>query len=91
MQTFRKSYVIDFRLERVFSKWVAEDTVVSRAERMEVEPRIGEVAVTFQPHPDGTEVNITHSGFKSSTSYDSHASGWDNYIDGFTAHLRSSA
>ena len=130
MSTISKSCVIDFPLELVFSKWVADDTVVPPAERMEIEPRIGgayklfmpgggvmegvfsefaeyehvtyswnwvgsdeatEVDVTFQSHPNGTEVQITHSGFESSTSYDNHASGWDSYIDGFTAHLKSSA
>jgi len=130
MSTISKSYVIEFPLELVFSKWVAEGTVVSPPERMEIEPRIGgayrlfmpgggvmegvfsefaenehvtyswnwvgsdettEVDVTFQSHPDGTEIQLTHSGFESSTSYDNHASGWDSYIDGFRAHLKSSA
>ena len=129
MSTISKSYVIEFPLELVFSKWVAEDTVVSPAERMEIDPRIGgayklfmpgggvmegvfsefaenehvtyswnwvgsdettEVDVTFQSHPNGTEVLITHSGFESSTSYDDHASGWDSYIEGFTAHIKNS-
>ena len=129
MSTISKSYVIEFPLALVFSKWVAEDTVVSPAERMEIEPRIGgayklfmtgggvmegmfsefaenehltyswnwvgsdettEVDVTFQSHPNGTEVQITHSGFESSTSYDNHASGWDSYIEGFTAHIKTS-
>ena len=50
-----------------------------------------EVDVVFRSHPDGTEVQLTHSGFTSSTSYDNHAAGWDSYIDGFKAHLKSSA
>ena len=50
-----------------------------------------EVDVIFQNHPDGTEVQITHSGFESSTSLDNHSAGRDSYIDGFTAHLKSSA
>ena len=130
MSNISKSYVIEFPLELVFSKWVAEDTVVSPTERLEIEPRVGgdyklfmnegsvmegvftefrenehvtyswnwvgsdettEVDVTFQSHADGTEVQLTHSGFLSSTSYDNHASGWDSYIDGFTTHLKSSA
>jgi len=49
------------------------------------------VDVTFRSHPDGTEIQLTHSGFESSTSYDNHASGWDSYIDDFRAHLKSSA
>ncbi len=50
-----------------------------------------EVDVILQTHPDGTEVQITHSGFESSTSLDNHSAGWDSYIDGFTTHLKSSA
>ena len=130
MDTFNKSYVIEFPLELVFSKWIAEDTVVSPAEKMEIEPRIGGayrlfmpggavmegvfsefsenervtyswhwvgsdettgVDVTFQNHADGTEVQVTHSGFESTTSFDNHASGWDSYIDGFTAHIKNSS
>jgi len=130
MSTISKSYVIEFPLELVFSKWVAEDTIVSPTERLEIEPWIGgayklfmnegsvmegvftefaenehvtyswnwvgsdetaTVDVTFRSHPDGTEIQLTHSGFESSTSYDNHASGWDSYIDGFRAHLKSSA
>ena len=41
MDTFNKSYVLAFPLELVFSKWVAEDTVVAPAEKMEIEPRVG--------------------------------------------------
>jgi uncharacterized protein YndB with AHSA1/START domain len=130
MKTISKSYVIEFPLELVFANWVAEDTVVSPADRLEIETRIGgayklfmkegsvmegmftefvenehvtyswnwvgtdettEVDVVFRSHPDGTEVQLTHSGFTSSTSYDNHAAGWDSYIDGFKAHLKNSA
>ncbi len=37
MDTFNKSYVIAFPLDLVFSKWVAEDTIVSPAEKMEID------------------------------------------------------
>ena len=50
-----------------------------------------EVGVTFRNYPDGTEVQVTHSGFDSSTSHDNHASGWDSYIDVFTAQLKRTA
>ena len=126
MDKFSKSYVIEFPRELVFAKWVAEDTVVSPAEKMEIEPRLGgayrllmpgggvmegvfsefsenervtyswhwvgsdettEVDVTFEDHPDGTEVHVMHSGFTSSESLDNHSSGWDSYVAGFTAHI----
>ena len=41
MHNFSKSYVLKFPLELVFEKWVAEDTVVAPAEKMEIEPRVG--------------------------------------------------
>jgi uncharacterized protein YndB with AHSA1/START domain len=41
MHTFSKAYVLEFPRELVFSKWVAEDTVVSPAEKMEIELRVG--------------------------------------------------
>jgi len=130
MQTFSKTYVLEFPLETVFSTWVAEDTVVAPAEKMEIEPRVGgayrlllpgggvmegefsafaenervtyswnwvgsdettEVDVVFAAHPDGTEVTVTHSGFESAESHGMHASGWDNYLDGFAAHIRNRA
>ena len=129
MDTFNKSYIVGHPRSVVFAKWVAEDTVVSPAEKMEIEPRVGgayrllmpgggvmegvfsvfsenervtyswnwvgsdettEVDVVFQDHPNGTEVNVTHSGFQSKESYDMHASGWDNYLEGFQAHIGSS-
>lgn len=129
MSTISRTYLIEFPLELVFSKWVAEDTVVSPTESLEIEPRIGgtyklfmnegsvmegvftqfkenehvtyswnwvgsdettEVDVTFQSHPDGSEVQLTHSGFESSTSLENHAAGWDSYIEGFSAHIKNS-
>jgi uncharacterized protein YndB with AHSA1/START domain len=128
MNTINKTYVLEFPLELVFSKWIAEDAVISPVERLEIEPHVGgayrlvmpggfkmegaftefaenehmtyswqwdggdettEVDVVFRNHPDGTEVELTHSGFQSSTSYDNHAAGWDAYIDGFSAYLKN--
>ncbi len=77
-------------MEGVFSEF-AENGHVRYSWNWAGSNEITEVDVTFQSHSDGTEVQITHSGFQSSISYDNHASGWDSYIDGFTAHLKSSA
>lgn len=74
METFSKAYVLEFPRELVFSRWVGSDETT-------------EVDVTFQDHPDGTEIPVTHSGFKSVDSYENHGSGWDNYVAGFTAHI----
>lgn len=49
MNTLSKTYLVEFPLELVFSKWVAEDTVVAPAERMEIEPRIGGAYRLFMP------------------------------------------
>jgi uncharacterized protein YndB with AHSA1/START domain len=46
-----------------------------------------EVQVKFKAHPEGTQIDITHSGFKSESSKDSHLVGWDNYVNGFREFL----
>ena len=46
-----------------------------------------EVQILFNPHPDGTQIQITHTGFKSESSKASHSVGWDNYINGFQQFL----
>ena len=128
MRTFSKTYVLDFPIDTVFAAWVADDTVVAPAEKMEIEPRVGgtyrllmpgggsmegvfsafaenervtyswnwvgsdettEVDVTFDTHPRGTEVSVTHAGFESAESHEVHASGWDSYLEGFKALLRN--
>ena len=77
-------------MEGVFSEF-AENERVTYSWNWAGSDESTEVDVAFRKHPDGTEVEITHAGFESSTSYDNHASGWDSYIDGFAAHLKSSA
>lgn len=49
MDTFSKTYVVGFPLEVVFATWVAEDTVVAPAEKMEIEPRVGGVYRLLMP------------------------------------------
>ena len=51
---------------------------------------ITEVEVVFETRPDGSAVQLTHSGFQSSTSLQNHSTGWDSYIDGFNNYLRES-
>ncbi len=51
---------------------------------------ITEVEVVFESQLDGSAVQLTHSGFLSSTSLENHSTGWDSYIDGFSACLRES-
>jgi len=48
---------------------------------------ITEIDVVFATTTQGTEIQISHSGFTSQTSVDNHDSGWDSYIEGFIAHL----
>lgn len=48
------------------------------------------VEVVFESRPAGSAVQITHSGFLSSTSLENHSTGWDGYIDGFSGYLRES-
>lgn len=130
MSTISKTYVLDFPLELVFSKRIAEDAVISPVESLEIDPRVGgayrpimpggfkmegsftefaqnehitysrqwdgddeitEVDAVFRDHPDGTEVQLTHSGFQSADSCDNHAAGWDACIDEFSAYLKNIA
>ena len=50
---------------------------------------ITEVEVVFEARPDGSAVQLTHSGFQSSTSLQNHSAGWDSYFDGFSVCLRA--
>lgn len=49
MKIFSKSYVIPFPLELVFEKWIASDTVVAPAERMQIDARVGGAYKLFMP------------------------------------------
>ena len=48
---------------------------------------VSEIDVVFTPTAQGTLVAICHSGFTKEESVRSHDSGWDNYIEGFIAHM----
>ncbi|MCF2946696.1 SRPBCC domain-containing protein [Paraglaciecola aquimarina] len=48
---------------------------------------ITEIDVRFTSIPEGTEIQLQHSGFKKQQSADIHASGWDSYIIGFCTFL----
>lgn len=48
---------------------------------------VSEIDVTFSAVPDGTRIDIVHSGFQSEESRQNHDSGWDNYIQGFVKFL----
>lgn len=61
MDTFRKAYVVEFPLERVFAKWVAEGTVVAPAKKVEIEARVGGVYRLLMP--DGTVMEGIFSEF----------------------------
>lgn len=50
---------------------------------------VTEIDVRFQQVPDGTRIDISHSGFASPESHAMHDTGWDSYIAGFTALLAS--
>jgi len=50
---------------------------------------ITKIAVTFTASSGGAQVDIHHSGFSKEESRAAHDQGWDNYIDGLTAHLKT--
>ncbi len=43
---------------------------------------ITQIVVDFNELPDGTEINIVHSGFQSEASRARHDVGWDSYVNG---------
>ena len=48
---------------------------------------VSTIDVTFSQTETGTEIRLSHTGFQKQESVDSHDSGWDSYITGFTAFL----
>lgn len=49
---------------------------------------VSTIDVRFIETASGTRIELTHSGFQKAESVDQHDSGWDSYIEGFTAHLK---
>jgi uncharacterized protein YndB with AHSA1/START domain len=49
------------------------------------------VTVKFDPHPEGTELTLTHERFASTASRDQHAIGWDGCLDQLERMLAGSA
>ena len=45
------------------------------------------IDVRFADDADGTLVTLRHEGFAKADSRSAHASGWDAYVEGFTAYL----
>ncbi len=50
---------------------------------------VSTIDVRFSATDSGTKVELLHTGFQKPESVDQHDSGWDSYIEGFTAHLKS--
>ena len=48
---------------------------------------VSEIDVVYEAIDAGTRINITHSGFTKKESVTNHDSGWDSYMEGFTAYL----
>ncbi len=50
---------------------------------------VSEIDITFSATPGGTQIALIHNGFNKQESADTHDSGWDSYIDGFTEFLKT--
>lgn len=50
---------------------------------------VSEIDVTFSSTAKGTRIDLRHTGFTKQESADSHDSGWDSYIEGFTEFLHN--
>ena len=73
--------------EGVFSIVVPEQQVVYTWE-WNNDGEVSTIDVRFIETAFGTRIELTHSGFEKAESVDQHDSGWDSYIEGFTAHLK---
>ena len=49
------------------------------------------VTVTFDPHPEGTELTLTHTRFTSTASRDEHETGWIGCLNQLERALHTSA
>ncbi|WP_420629372.1 SRPBCC family protein [Candidatus Leptofilum sp.] len=49
---------------------------------------VTQITVDFNKLANGTELLITHSGFQSEASRDTHDSGWDSYVAGVIQKLK---
>lgn len=50
---------------------------------------VTEVTVRFTARSKGTEISVRHTGFLSAESRESHAEGWDRYVENLRKHLDS--
>lgn len=50
---------------------------------------VSTIDVRFTATDSGTLIELTHSDFEKPESVTQHDSGWDSYIEGFTAMLKS--
>ena len=48
---------------------------------------ISEIDVRFLSAPDGTTVELEHSGFTRAESVETHDSGWDSYVAGLSRFI----
>jgi uncharacterized protein YndB with AHSA1/START domain len=48
---------------------------------------VSEIDVVFSENDGGTQIDLIHSKFEKQKSADQHNSGWDSYMEGFTAFL----
>lgn len=47
------------------------------------------VEVNFKENAEGSVVELTHSGFLSQESFDSHSAGWDSHFKGLIAKIQN--
>lgn len=50
---------------------------------------VSNIDVRFSATPTGCRIDLSHSGFHSDASAERHATGWDSYMAGFEALLKS--
>lgn len=65
------------RPSRLIYSWLMGDSM----------PAPTRVTVEFKPHPEGTELTLTHDNFATQEVCDHHERGWHGCIDGLEALL----
>lgn len=54
----------------------------------EAQPATEVVTIVFAEHPDGTELNLTHTRIPSEEALAGHRVGWEGCIDGLESFIR---
>ena len=67
--------------EKLSFSWIKSEAVYSK------EPMKTQVEITLQCVPEGTRLNLEHTGFNIPKAYHSHNEGWDDVLEEFSKQI----